>query len=213
MNISPNENSVSSQGKWKAFDNFKKKVGQKCLDHLPSHTHKETERGLDKMRKTDEFISDPMWNRGIMGATAILTQPVIDYNNPRVDKDTREVSAIRTICKIVAGTTVGMFCVRGPMRNIVKSMTDINGTKRWSKWLLPKSKLGEITKNEKFLKNYRSALAMIMSLGAMMYTNFALDAPLTIFLTNLSLDKRKELEKKEKSKNGDSFEKSREVTE
>lgn len=208
MNISPNGNGVPSKGIRDALDKFKKKVGQKCLDRLPSHTQKESERGMEKMRRVDEFISDPMWNRGIMGVSAVLTQPIIDYNNPRVDKETREVSAIRTICKIIAGTTVGMFCVRGPMRNIVKSLTDINGTKRWSKLLLPKSKLVEISKNEKFLKNYRSALAMVMSLGAMMYTNFALDAPLTIFLTNLSLDKKKELEAKN---SGDTFVREKEV--
>ena len=45
--------------------------------------------------------------------------------------------------------------------------------------------LTEIGKNEKFLKNYRSALSMAIALVAMCFTNFALDAPLTIFLTNM----------------------------
>lgn len=208
MNISPNDN-LSFNGKWKWLNNFKQKVGQKYLDHLPSYTLNESQRKIDKMKEVDEFISDPMWNRGIMGATALLTQPVIDYNNHKVDQETREVSAIRTICKIIAGTTVGMFCVRGPMRNIVKSLTDINGTKKWSKWLLPKAKLVEIAQNEKFLKNYRSALAMMLSLMVMMYTNFKLDAPLTIFLTNTTLDKKKELARKKET---DTFQKSKEVS-
>ena len=48
---------------------------------------------------------------------------------------------------------------------------------------------GIAVENEKFVKNYRSALSMAVALGAMCVTNFVLDAPLTIFLTNYFKDK------------------------
>lgn len=63
-------------------------------------------------------------------------------------------------------------------------MTNIQGNSRFSKALLPKKYLKEINDNPKFLKNYRSALAMAIALLAMSVTNFVLDAPLTAFLTN-----------------------------
>ena len=63
-------------------------------------------------------------------------------------------------------------------------MTNMNGNSKLSKALLPKKFLNEIAQNPKFLKNYRSALAMSIALGAMCFTNFAFDAPLTAFLTN-----------------------------
>ena len=195
MYIVPMDNSnnnVSMRG-WKdTIRNLTKKVEQKGLDLIKEHTHKESPRELDNMKKVDEFISDPMWNRGIMGVTALASQPAIDYYNHRVDDETREVSRNRTISKIVAGSLVGMFVVRGPIYKMVENMTNINGKTRWSKALLPKTRINELAKNEKFLKNHRTIIAMLLSLGAMVFTNFLLDAPLTIFFTNLLNNKTKQ---------------------
>ena len=199
MYIMPNDNNVSMQGNsmsnaWKAF---KKRVGQKALDTLPEHTQEESAKKLAEWRKTDEFISDPMYNRGIMGFTALATQPAIDSYNHKVDEETREVSVLRKIGKIIGCTTVGMFCVRGPMREIVKKMTDLKGNSKYSKALLPKAYLVEMSKNEKFLKNYRSALTMGLALVVMSFTNFLLDAPVSAFITNVLLDKRSARKKAE----------------
>ena len=49
----------------------------------------------------------------------------------------------------------------------------------------------EIAKNEKFLKNHRCALSNWLAITAMCVTNFVLDAPLTVFLTN-RLNSKKE---------------------
>ena len=49
-----------------------------------------------------------------------------------------------------------------------------------------------INDNPKFLKNYRSALAMAIALLAMCVTNFVLDAPLTAILTNYLNEKTEE---------------------
>lgn len=201
MNIQPiqyynNYNNVSMQGKdgnsWKRFKN---RVAQKILDALPSHTQKESARTRDEWNKFDNWISKPAQNRAIMGLTAIITQPAIDYHNHKVDDETRRISRNRTIAKIIAGTFVGIL-VRGSAYKAVESMTNIEGKSKLSKKLLPKKFLGEIAKNEKFLKNHRCALSNWLAISVMCVTNFVLDAPLTVFLTN-RLNSKQEEEKHE----------------
>ena len=184
MNIYPvNDNSnISMRGK---TSDWFKRVGQKIFDTIPGHTTKEGKNTLKDMDKFTYWVSDPMWNRGIMGATALLTQPTIDYYNHRVDDETRTVSRNRTIAKIVAGTLVGMFVVRGPVYKFVEKTTNPNGSSKFAKSLLPEKFIKELAKNQTHLKNYRATIAMIIALAAMSITNFVLDAPLTIILTNL----------------------------
>ena len=186
MNIQPIQyNSVSMQGKKpdRAWDKFKRRMAQKVIDVLPSHTQKETPRKLEEWNKFDNWVSKPAQNRAVMGATAIITQPAIDYNNHKVDKETRRVARNRTIAKIIVGTCVGIM-VRGSAYKAVTNMTNIAGKTKFSKALLPKKSLTEIANNEKFLKNYRSALSSSLAILAMCVTNFVLDAPLTVLLTN-----------------------------
>ena len=190
MNIQPNSNNISMQGK------FSDRILQKVLNALPNKTVKESARKLDKWNKMDDLISRPAQNRGILGVTALVTQPLIDSYNPKVDKETRTVSRNRTIAKIIAGAGVGMFVVRGPLYKLIVNMTNITGKSKYSKALLPKRYLSEICNNEKFLKNYRSALSMALVLIANCVTNFVLDAPLTIYLTNKLNKQEKEKEAK-----------------
>jgi len=188
MNITPIDgNNVSMQGKTGKPDWITrqlKRVEQKILNGLPSHTTKEGENSVKNWDKTSGWVGHPMWNRGIMGATALLTQPTIDYYNHRVDDETRTVSRNRTIAKIVAGTLVGMFVVRGPIHKIVTKMTNVHGNGKWDKKLLPKIYLKKLKENARALENYRSSLAMALILATNLVTNFVLDAPLTILLTN-----------------------------
>ena len=186
MNIQPINNSISMQGKPNNsfWNSVKRRVSQKAIDAIPQHTVKESAKKIEAWEQIDGFMSRPAENRGIMGVTALLTQPAIDYHNHKVDKETRRVSRNRTIAKILAGTGVGMFVVRGPIYKAILAMTNMNGNSKLSKALLPKKFLNEIAQNPKFLKNYRSALAMSIALGAMCFTDFAFDAPLTAFLTN-----------------------------
>lgn len=201
MNIQPIQyNNISMQGNPNSnWNKLKHRVVQKILDTTPEVTAKESARKLEKMKKVDEIISKPAENRGIMGLTALITQPAIDSCNHKVDEDTRRVSINRTIAKIIAGTCVGMFVVRGPIYKGIEKMTDIKGSSKYSKALIPKKCFNELYNNPKFLKNYRSALSMGVALLAMCVTNFVLDAPLTIFLTNL-LNKKNN--KTEEVKNG-----------
>ncbi len=189
MNIQPNSNNISMHGK------FSDRIMQKVLDALPSKTVKESAKKLDKWKKIDDIISRPAENRAILGATALVTQPLIDSYNPKVDEETRTVSRNRTIAKIIAGAGVGVFVVRGPLYKLIVNMTNLKGKSKYSKFLIPKKSLSEISSNEEFLKHYRSALSMGLVLIANCVTNFVLDAPLTIFLTNKLNKQEKEVKR------------------
>ena len=203
MNMQPINNSVSMQGRHNksAWNNLKDNIVQKIIDVIPEHTHKESAKKLEKWNKIDNWVSKPAQNRGIMGATAILTQPFIDYNNKKVDQETRKMAFLNRLAVILAGTSVGMFIVRGPIHTLTEKMTNLKGNSKFSKGLLPKKFLNEIAENEKFLRNYRVALSTWLAMSACAITNFLFDAPLTIYLTNLFHDKLCEKENKREVKN------------
>ena len=190
MYIQPNYNNVNMYGSEKK-PGFWKRLKQKALDAVPSATFKDSTKAVEKWKKYDESASHPAKNRLIMGITALATQPAIDYYNHKVDEETREISRIRTISKIIAGTGVGI-AVRGSCFSLVKNMTDFNSSKKYSKALLPTKHLKDLVNNPKLLKNYRNALSTSLAILAMCVTNFAIDAPLTVFLTNYFNEKRKE---------------------
>ena len=142
-------------------------------------------------------INSPQ-QRFILGLTAIAIQPVIDFTNKNVDKDTREVSAARTSAKIIAGTSVGVL-VRWACIKAVNAFSSYELKTDGSKVLqiLKKSKKDIFTpalarisddvtvENFKHLysnhvKNLGSILATLVMIG----TNFLLDVPLTVWLTN-----------------------------
>lgn len=60
------------------------------------------DRARQFVTKIGEKINSPE-QRLILGATALATQPFIDLNNKKADKETRAVSVARTIGKIIAG--------------------------------------------------------------------------------------------------------------
>ena len=193
MNIQPIDNNVNMYGKGN-YSGFWKRIQHKILDAFPEHTIKDGGRKYKNWEKADKFLSKPAENRLIMGATAGVTQPVIDSLNTRVDEETREVSICRTFAKILAGTFVGIL-VRGSCYNMVVKMTNPKSLKRISKALLPTINLSKLINDEKLLNNYRSALSTSIAVGVCSFTNFILDAPFTIFLTNYFNDKRLEAKK------------------
>lgn len=183
-------NNVSMQGgprfnrpadnAWRKFKNI---IKQKLIDAIPEKTIAGEKAGTDTFEKINGILSRPHVNRAIMGGTAVATQPWIDLCNKNVDDETRKVSMYRTLAKIVAGTTVGIL-VRGTCYKLVAKLTDINGTGKHSRALLPKVWLEKFAKNPQYLSNYKSTLSTFMALGAMVFTNFLLDAPLTVYGTN-----------------------------
>ena len=186
MNIQPiTYNNVPMTGKApnsSSSKSFYDKIKQKMLDMLPSATYDDKGK-LKRWEKVEQWLSRPAENRFTMGATAILTQPAIDSFNPRVSDETRTISRNRTAAKVLVGTTVGII-VRGSCYKLVEKMTDPLGTKKYSNTLIPKNYLNKFKKELTLLKNYRSALSTAVAILVMTITNFAIDAPLTAFLTN-----------------------------
>ena len=77
-------------------------------------------------------------------------------------------------------------------------MTDIKSNKKYSRSLLPNKDLDKLIKKQTFLKNYQSALSTGIAILAMCFTNFLIDAPLTVYLTNKFNDSYKNKQKGEK---------------
>ncbi len=181
----------------KPLDKFRKKIEQKIINLLPEKTFNDGKDKLDKCDKYGKIMSRPDSNRLIMGIPAIVIQPVIDYYNHRVDKETRVVSRNRILAKGVACTSVGVL-VRGTVYQVLNKLTDVNGTKKSSTALLPKKYIDIFKNNPKKLTNYKSALSTIIALMVMTFTNFALDAPLTTYFTNrLNEKSAKKMKEKE----------------
>lgn len=202
MNIQPISNNVNMQGKspglpkdngaWrKAVDKLKQKV----IDLLPEKTFEDSAKNVQNWQKWNNNASHPAINRLIMGATALTTQPAIDYYNHKVDKETREISRNRTIAKILVGTGVGI-AVRGACYELVDKMTNIKGKGRFSKSLLSKKFIRDLLLERDFMGNYRNALATSLAILVMCVTNFVIDAPLTVWLTNRFNKKSKQKEQK-----------------
>ena len=158
------------------------KLGRRLFDALPNITVNKEEL----LCNIGRVISRPDVGRGIMGATAILTQPFIDYYNPKVDRETAKVSTSRTIGKIIAGTTVGC-CVRSLCYYGTRALTCLKPDAHWvRKILLPPATVVSYL-NRRFgadwIKNYNSALATLIGLGVMLFTNVLLDVPFTNYIS------------------------------
>lgn len=157
-------------------------VRRRLFDLIPNMTLK----GGSKINNWGVILSRPDVNRAIMGATALLTQPYIDYHNHKVDNETATVSTCRTIGKIIAGTTVGC-AVRSACYYLVDACTSTSPrAPRWKRFLMPNPKVERYirTRNLDWFKNYKNTLATILGLSAMLFTNVLLDVPLTTFITN-----------------------------
>ena len=202
MYIQSNYDSVNMYGA-KNSSNFWKRAKQKVLDAIPDITVKSDSRSISKWKKYNDNITHPGNNRAIMGATALVLQPTIDAHNHNVDKETREVSRIRTISKIVVGTLVGI-AVRGSCYKLVDKMTNIKGKSSVCKKLLPTNSklLNELLKYDDLLANHKNAISTGLAILAMCVTNFVIDAPLTVFLTNFLNDKRKERKEERRLNDG-----------
>lgn len=163
------------------------KFRQSIFQRIPNITVSEE----DKFCNIGRIISRPDIGRGIMGLTAILTQPLIDYYNPKVDRDTAEVSTCRTSGKIIAGTLVGCG-VRAACYYGVKALTNVKpDAPAIRKSLLPIEAIVQHlnARNADWIKNYRSGLASLIGIGVMLFTNMCLDVPLTNIITKGLLNK------------------------
>lgn len=168
----------------------------KIFDYIPKITLGNGDP--ERWNKIADWISRPAPNRAIMGATALVSQPTIDYFNKNIDEEARAISVRRTLAKVGVGMGVGVV-VRQACFDIVKACSSPEGNKRYSKCLIPRSKLAGLKEGCNYLKNYRIFASTFLSLIVMgLGTNFLIDAPLTILATNKMLAHReKKLAQKE----------------
>lgn len=159
------------------YDNFFKKLPNKEI------------KNSDAYNKLGHALASPHWNRLALGATAITTQPAIDYFNPAVDRDTANTSALRTLAKIIVCTTVG-FIVRGSCYKLACKYIQAN-TDKGITALTPKAILKEtnLKKQAEMLKLHQNTISTLSALAVMMVTNFLLDAPFATMLANKFIDK------------------------
>ena len=135
-------------------------------------------------------ISSPQ-NRLILGTTALMSQPFIDLHNKKVDEDTRKYSAVRTVAKIIAGTTTGFLIRYGCIKILDKFAllpSEITPGMKHPKLRMLFTPQDAKTGVLKDLTHYKYAVGTYMALFVMLFTNFLIDAPVTKALTNKFID-------------------------
>ena len=152
------------------------KITDIIINHIPKRQFngERTERLINWFGKN---ISAPE-NRLIIGASALASQPFIDYYNKDVDEKTRKVSCARTIGKIIAGTLTG-YSVREGFTKLVEKYSKFDSK---NNFFTPSN--ASKTFNHTY-KQYQNAMGMTLAIIGLVITNFAIDAPLTNFLTNV----------------------------
>lgn len=180
------------------LNNFANSAARVIMRAVPSVTFS-NKRVLNALNWMGQNISSPQ-NRLILGVSALMTQPFIDLHNKNVDEETRKVSVARTLAKIIAGTTTGVL-VRHYSIKAVEAFTKNPkvASNRLQSLLFPKH-IANVT--IKGMKHYKKALGTIISLAVMLFTNFAIDAPCTKYLTNKFVPLIKNYDAKKKAKEG-----------
>jgi hypothetical protein len=127
-------------------------------------------------------------NRLIIGLFAFATQPWIDLFNPDVDSETRKMSWLRTMAKIIIGTATGvgvrLACINYILPKFTKVADELANTKnkKSATLFMPSSEkaIEMLTKSKSLLTQHRNVIGTFIAIAAMMIT----DPPLTVFLTN-----------------------------
>ncbi len=131
------------------------------------------------LTRLPEVISTPQ-QRMIVGGSALILHPIIDLNNKKVDKRTRETSASRSMSRAIVGTVSGIA---------VRALCNNAGDKL-SKSKNPAFAIDALKNADSAqLKRYGVVLGSILSLLALSITNFIFDVPLINKYQNLINDK------------------------
>lgn len=129
--------------------------------------------------------------RATIGVAAMVLQPTIDMLNKDVDKETRKVSANRSLAKGFIGTLTGIIVRGGCMKLVESGLKTEKATNKLAEITAKDNTPEALEKAKDFIKNhdgakkYASVIGTIVALGVMIYTNFAVDAPLTNWLTDV----------------------------
>lgn len=189
-------NSIGNCAARSSVSKYVQRIEHKIYNAIPDYkiAKKKTLNALDTIGRE---ISTPE-NRLILGITALMSQPFIDWHNKKVDKETRKVSVARTVAKIIAGTFTGVLIRKGCIKSIdYMSKIPKNGAKlsKLKQFFTPKIKGKVLNEASDAYKQYKNALGTIVALVVMLFTNFAIDAPLTKYLTNKFVDHANKYEK------------------
>lgn len=130
-------------------------------------------KGLTNAVKAMSEMKSPA-QRGVIGATALILQPLIDSLNPGIDKKTKETSMARSVAKAIICTSTGI-AIRGGFIKLAEKLSKEGGP-------LFVKQLKEATPTQ--LRNYTNAIGTGMALISMLVTNFVIDAPLTNWAQN-----------------------------
>ena len=147
--------------------NNKTSFGQHQLGKMTSDTIK----ALSEMKSPAQRV--------VIGATALILQPLIDSLNPGIDKKTKETSMARSVAKAVICTSTGIVMRSG----FIKLATKLS---QEGKAFFPKALKNITNAEERAIKfgNYTNAVGTVLALIAMLVTNFVVDAPLTNWAQN-----------------------------
>lgn len=160
-------------------------LSQRIWDAVPNIEYT-NQNSINNIKKIGEKISSAE-QRLILGASALMSQPFIDGRNKNVDEKTRRVSVARTVAKIIAGTATGYLIRKGCIKGIDR-LSKIPGpnVKSWETIFTP---TGVKDNMSDMFNQYKNAIGTVVALVVMLFTNFAIDAPLTKALTNILIKK------------------------
>lgn len=119
--------------------------------------------------------------RFAIGVGALLCQPPIDYFNPMTDEKTRKFSVIKTVVKIVVGTTTGLIVRKAGMMmaehqlkdsaKFISKIKDVNIAKKM------KEICSDDNRKKQFISNYGTVLGLL----TMYVGDFTFDMPIAKF--------------------------------
>ncbi len=158
---------------------------------INSNAQQQNFKGLNTGAILHKAANINSWQqRAALGVAAIALQPMIDLKNKEVDEETRRVSANRSFAKGLVGATTGIIIRGGCMKAIEQAFRSEKFTDTVAKYTAENKTQEAIEKSKDFIKNqggakrYAAAMGTIVAIGVMIFTNFAVDAPLTNKLTD-----------------------------
>lgn len=144
------------------------------------------ERGEKVINFFTKHVSVPE-SRLIIGVSMLMCQPFIDLYNKDVDEKTRVISCAKTIAKNVVGIATGVT-IRAGFIKLAKNYSKIGGKEiKNIKKLFTPSNVQNIPNSDKTqaYRQYQNTMGTLLAVVGMAFTNFLVDAPLTILTTNV----------------------------
>ncbi len=163
---------------------------------------------IEKCKKLVHMSS--VGQRVVIGSTALVLQPLIDLKNKKVDKRTREISAVRSIARAAGGTATGIFIRYGCIKlaeacSKAGKAFDFTITEKQTNKLAQAGKQAVKSlaqASDAQIKGYAGVMGTAIALGVMLFTNFLVDVPIINSLQNFLVDKVFKIGKKPEVKDG-----------